>query len=462
MKSLILVNCSGNFNSLELEIPDSMNVWNVRDFTFFFQCSVQEGEEFLVEIVDPLKFQHFSNLLCHPEALLSAPLTLKQDGRHLGVDDQIILDGRESCVELIAVEDFPVDPTKVDLAKINRRDYLRHQDFIEPVLTELYDFAKYPLARIDRFEELRQGFADQQYSDQVSCVYRFAQIIYQAPVENYSRLVAEHRFFSPLQMWRNILQGNGGLCAEKTSAFKFICDVLNIPSTAVFGSSTPIKGDIERQLVDFCAGATPKPSFWLQHHMLEIRIGGRAILVDASNGNLPLLFLNEADRDIRYCHGFRPCQVYHRQKLFLYPSTELAGDLMLTLAEYHSRNLTFEYVLTQRMGLLICEEFYIGVFCDWAPERSRVIQQHYATLAKKRQLPCPAFFHEENLDSLESEPLRRLIGDCLQALRNQYPRPEYSGDFSFVFQALTPPAMPRRRISRDLALVLEPMMGKVS
>ncbi|NQZ60345.1 MAG: hypothetical protein HRT88_23095 [Lentisphaeraceae bacterium] len=182
--------------------------------------------------------------------------------------------------------------------------------------------------------------------------------------------------------------------------------------------------------------------------MLEITVDGEKILIDVTNGNLPLLFLDEKDSHLRYRSGLKCRMVYQTDKLHLYPSTEIAGDIMLTISEYMSQCQTFKYIFSQQLGLLISDEFYVTAFADWHEQRSRSMQQYYSRLAQKSALPFPIFFHRENCNSIEDEWISQLMQKSLQALYENYPLQEYRGDFTIVLQKL----IPRRKVRLSSSL----------
>ena len=116
---------------------------------------------------------------------------------------------------------------------------------------------------------------------------------------------------------------------------------------------------------------------------------------------------------------------------------------MLTISEYHRPGLAFEYIFQQKLGLLTCPDFHLGVFCDWHEKRGAMMQQMYSKAAQKASLPYPLFYHAANLDSIADQAIRQIIEFSLQALQENYPLSEYCRDFTFVLQPL------RQRSGRD-------------
>ena len=114
--------------------------------------------------------------------------------------------------------------------------------------------------------------------------------------ENYSRFVGERLMFKTGdETVRNIAAGSGGICTEKVQALKFLTDHYGLESEYVIGGDSaegavPVEKLREMlQTFDF-RFARRYMRYW-QHAALLYRIDGIPVLVDATNGNIPFLFL---------------------------------------------------------------------------------------------------------------------------------------------------------------------------
>lgn len=396
--------------------------------------------ESLIELIlsesetDPLLLRYFYWLFKEPELTVCRRLVFYWNGERvqkpqaLSLRDENLLEIKLNAY--IQVAELP------SIQKRNIADYQACRPVIDYLLTELFHFDNFPIRKIKSFDELKNQFPTFNESEKLKTLYRFARIVYEAPFENYSKVLLGMNFMTPLMMWRNIYQNHGGVCSEKVSAYKFICDVLGVESRSVFGGLKH-ELDTEEYLLKYHKSAgRQKLPFWLNHHLLEVSLDGRNILVDVTNGNLPFLFLDEADASLRYKNGIKCRMVYERKRLTLHKSTSLAGDLLQNISEYSSDLLPFGYVFKQQLGLLITDQCYIGLYAGWHPKRSRMMQQYYSNLARRNGFPFPAFFHKDNLSSLEDENLREMIQSSLMTVRENYPLQEFSGDFTVVIQKL--------------------------
>ena len=79
-----------------------------------------------------------------------------------------------------------------------------------------------------------------------------------------------------------------------------------------------------------------------------MELGGRSALVDATNGNIPFTFLLDDDGALRVRRGMRARMVYNVERLHLAEVSELAGDIMLTISEFHVPDLHFQFMFQHK------------------------------------------------------------------------------------------------------------------
>ena len=209
-------------------------------------------------------------------------------------------------------------------------------------------------------------------------------------------------------------------------------------------------------LMVHCLADVVQQSTTLRFLDVQAELAGQTILIDATNGNLPFTFLSSADAQRRIRGGMRARMVYRTERLKLAEASNLAGDIMLTVSEFHVPDLHFQFMFDHGLGLHISAAAYLGVFFDWGGERSRLMQNYYSRAARRRRMPFPRFVHEANLLSVPDENLRQLLERVLHALRAQYQRREYTGDFTFVIQPLTSDRWIRPHVSAAISRLLWP------
>ena len=139
-------------------------------------------------------------------------------------------------------------------------------------------------------------------SRQRQLVRALAVRIWNSDFENYSRFVSEGlRFKTGDETVRNIAAGAGGICTEKVQALKFLTDHYQLESEYLLGGPNapgPLPADRLRELLDtFDFRFARRHMRYWQHAALLYWVDGEPLLVDATNGNIPFLFLRgEAGR----------------------------------------------------------------------------------------------------------------------------------------------------------------------
>ena len=145
------------------------------------------------------------------------------------------------------------------------------------------------------------GKADQVLRGDTPCRQRkliraLAVRIWHSDFENYSRFASDGlRFKTGDETVRNIAAGAGGICTEKVQALKFLTDHYRQESEYLLGGPSapgPLPADRLRELLntfDF-RFARRHMRYW-QHAALLYWVDGEPLLVDATNGNIPFLFL---------------------------------------------------------------------------------------------------------------------------------------------------------------------------
>ncbi len=125
--------------------------------------------------------------------------------------------------------------------------------------------------------------------------------------ESYSRFTGGRlRYKTGDQTVSNVIDGGGGICSEKVQALKFLTDHYGIRSEYILaGPDVPAPVPEERLrelLTTFDFRLRKRYLRYWQHTALLYTIGGTSVLVDATNGNIPFLFLEggRAERVLGY------------------------------------------------------------------------------------------------------------------------------------------------------------------
>ena len=468
MKRVIFADQCANKDLYVLALPDSMERWSAGSlFNFLnYPQSKSRDEGYLPLPVDPLHFEQFRQIFSRPAMTMNAPVILCLDGKPLSKDDEIILERDDTIIEVTRADcDFTEIVDEVSLLNQNLTALNSCRLEIYDAIDQVLDLETYPI--IDKenkklistsaiIEHSRGGISDNEILRLMS---RLAKILYLSPFENITRLLDNRQSRPGYAVWKNIASGFGGVCAEKTAALGFVCDILGLRYSHVIGSLAELPNEYEDQLRTYVgSGGEKPPPDWAQHHLIELHIGDEDYLIDTTNGNFPFMFLNSNDSKGFLRSGIRTRMVYNTERIKLRRMKKITGDLLLSLSQFHIPELHFQYIFKQGLGLQITSSCFIGVYFDWGGERSMTQQNYYSSMARKVGFPYPRFLHENNLDSIPDKNLRDMLRDLLYSLREIYNHSHYTGDFTFVWQPVINNFWESPKVSRSLKKNFEELL----
>ena len=193
--------------------------------------------------------------------------------------------------------------------------------------------------------------------------------IWEAPFENYSRFTGSRlRYKTGDEALSSIIAGQGAICSEKVQALKFLTDRFGFESHYVLaGPDTPglLPVDQLRHILDTFdfRGAGPAMRFW-QHMALEIVVDNERVFVDATNGNIPFMFVRGAEVDhILHAENPKPVTVrmgtYSEQFYYHRAPAELARDLCYAMENFIPE-IDLVQVFDNELGLAITPEFLVA------------------------------------------------------------------------------------------------------
>ena len=444
MKKILFQDTEANQSSYCVFVPDSASRWTLGELLDYIKKTSNTTNKRVLtgSLLARFRFENFKLLLADSAKTLNEELTFFQNDKELADSDR--LDWQNKIViEIGRIKNPEVDLSKLNLRERNKKAFSNCRKSVSKIIDELFDFKKHVIRnkqsqQVKSFMQIVDDFTETlNKKNQLRFIFRIAQLIYESPFENIGRVVDNIPFHSGMEMWARIYNGMGGVCAEKASALKFICDIVSIETRPVFASRSRMYNDIDSRFVDYlkCGGNAEMP-VQVQHLLLKIIIGRTSFLVDVTNGNMPFLFLQGKDISPRFKAPMRLRMVYHIDRFHLKEVSELVGDGILTVSEFHIKDLYYQYVFKQQLGLSISNNIYLGVFFDWGGERSEQMQTFYAANAKKLRYPYPLFIHEDNVDSLTDENTKKIIKELDKSLRSIYKYKHYTGGFTFVIQPL--------------------------
>ena len=235
-----------------------------------------------------------------------------------------------------------------------------------------------------------------------------ARRIWEAPFENYSRFTGD-RLLSKTgdETVRNIAEGAGGICTEKVQALKFLTDHFGFDSEILMGgdgAEGPFPTSRLREMLrtfDFRFGRRFM-RYW-QHAALLYHLDGKQVLVDATNGNIPFLFLVEGEAGPLLREQDRePVKVrmVEAEERYFYHRVpqNIPLDLFFALEGWIT-DADLVQVFENELGLSLSREFYVTPVPYRSDAEFERLATEYRTIAGRAGFPC----HVSRDWSLESD-----------------------------------------------------------
>ena len=195
-----------------------------------------------------------------------------------------------------------------------------------------------------------------------------ARTIWESQFENYSRFTGQKLMFKTGdETVRNIAAGAGGICTEKVQALKFLTDHYGFKSTYLIGgdgAQDPAPVSKLRELLrtfDF-RFARRFMRYW-QHTALLYDVDGIPVLVDATNGNIPYLFLkgDEAEKLLGYLDKPSvPVRMVEAEENYYYHRVpqDIPQDLFFAMEGWLG-DTDMVQVFENELGLFLSRDYYV-------------------------------------------------------------------------------------------------------
>ena len=317
-----------------------------------------------------------------------------QDGRYLDAPDtphaEPVTIGEKDAL----IVDLQIDRNGVrydrNWAGFHCRRWDRHSDVFAELVAETVE---------ERFgsERAKRAMNLESTDDKSNFIHALALRIWEADFENYSRFSGRKLVFkSGDETVLNIIDGRGGICSEKVQALKFLTDHYGLESEYVLsGPATPdpVPEDRLRQLLDTLDFRYSKRfmRYW-QHLALLYRFDGLELLVDATNGNVPFLFVSgyEADDVLGY-ESKRPVRVRMavKEENFYYHriSQDIVEDMIFAM-EGWIPYVDLVQVFENELGLCITKEYMVAPVVFRTERTFDTMRREYIRVCEEAGLDC--------------------------------------------------------------------------
>ena len=317
-----------------------------------------------------------------------------QDGRFLDADDtphsEPVTIGEKDAL----VVELQIDRTGVGYDRnwvgFHRRRWDRHSDTFTDFVAESLEM---------RFgsEFAKRSGGLKSTGDKADFIHALALRIWEADFENYSRFSGRKLVFkSGDETVLNIIGGRGGICSEKVQALKFLTDHFGLKSEYVLsGPATPdpVPEERLRQLLDTLDFRFSKRfmRYW-QHLALLYRFDGMEFLVDATNGNVPFLFVSgpEAEGVLGY-ESKRPVRVRMavKEEDFYYHriSQDIVEDMIFAM-EGWIPYVDLVQVFENELGLCITKDYMVAPVVFRMEKTFDTMRREYLRVCDEAGLDC--------------------------------------------------------------------------
>ena len=292
-------------------------------------------------------------------------VAFKQQGRVASLEGLPKVAVTRAGHKVVSLIDIEIDRTNVGYDRnwtgFHRRRWERQADVYESFVLDAL--------RVDQSEdEVDATLQLATEEQQIGLLYGLARRIWRSPFENYSRFVGDKiRFKTGDETVRNIIDGSGGICAEKVQALKFLTDHYGLHSEYIIaGPNTPMPVPEAglRELLDTLdfRFARRLMRYW-DHTALLYTLESAIILVDATNGNIPFLFLkNGAARSLLDYDDKCPLNVrmtvYDEDFYYHRVAQDIPQDLFFAL-EGWIPDADLMQVFENELGLYISEDWFV-------------------------------------------------------------------------------------------------------
>ena len=221
--------------------------------------------------------------------------------------------------------------------------------------------------------------------------------IWEADFENYSRFTGEKLIFkSGDETVRNIIDGGGGICTEKVQALKFLTDNLGYESEYLLAGPNarkPLPEERLRELLTtFDFGFSKRFMRYWQHMALLYHLDGVDIIVDATNGNIPFLFL-EGPEAVRMLDDRKRAPVtvrmsLHEESFYYHRVSQDIPENLLFALEGWIPEADLIQVFENELGLIISEGFFVTPVLYKNQKEFLDLERKYNGACEKVGLPC--------------------------------------------------------------------------
>ena len=270
----------------------------------------------------------------------------------------------------------------------HKRRWMRHHEM----------YSDFVLSTLERYRDYAEAQAILQLDStdhKLRFVQMLAQRIWESDFESYSRFTGRklaHKTGD--ETVRNIMEEGGGICSEKVQALKFITDHYGLPSEYLLAgvdARGPIPEAKLREILDtFDFRFSKRYMRYWQHTALLYEIDDTSVLVDATNGNIPLLFLTDGAADRVLAHDGKrsvPVKMVDSYEDFYYHrvAQDIPENLFFAM-ETWIQYVDLIQVFENELGLYLSEDYFITPIVFKSTREFDKLKQEYVQVCNQAGL----------------------------------------------------------------------------
>lgn len=320
-----------------------------------------------------------------------AGIEFKQGQRAITSEDKLTYSSVAHLGKQLFLAELVIDRTNVGYDRnwigFNRRRWHKYADKYEAFVTSC-------LQQKLGIEKASEVLKIQSVEHALMLVKTVARRIWDSDFENYSRFTGRKLLYKTGdETLINIIEGSGGICSEKVQALKFVTDHYGLDSEIILAGAearAPVPESTLRELLTtFDFRYSQRYMRYWQHLALLYHINGNEILVDATNGNIPFLFLKNEQANLLLSTDARPVKVKMavRSENFFYHkvSPDIPLDLLFAMEGWIS-DIDLVQVFDNELGLHITRDFMVTPIVFKTDEKFNKLRKEYESVCSRSGL----------------------------------------------------------------------------
>ena len=226
-----------------------------------------------------------------------------------------------------------------------------------------------------------------------------ARNIWESDFESYSRFIGDKLIYKTGdETLRNIIDGAGGICSEKVQALKFLTDNFGLDSEYVLAGDNaraPVPVTRLRELLTtFDFRFSKRYMRYWQHLALVYDIDGTPVLVDATNGNIPFLFLQGSAAERLLSHQpetfIEVRMVEFLENFYYHRVPQDVPENLLFALEGWIPDADMVQIFDNELGLYVSKDFYLTPIPFRNEKEFSKLSQEYLQVCRRAGLECSA------------------------------------------------------------------------